>query len=64
MSANESPRNDPLMHRHPTPLDALLASHIYPIYSTESSLSAHLATMPEIGDYVDRVLTVAGARVK
>ncbi|KAL1413264.1 hypothetical protein Q8F55_001019 [Vanrija albida] len=45
----------------PTPLDALIASHLYCIYalSSGSPLREKLEGTPELGSYVDRVLDLA-----
>ncbi|GFZ52036.1 hypothetical protein JCM24511_09808 [Saitozyma sp. JCM 24511] len=49
--------------RRQTPLDALIASHLYGLYGLPESspLRSALDRRPALGDYVDRVLTVAGA---
>lgn len=47
--------------RSPTPLDALLASHLYCIYGlpASSALRSKLEQSSELGDYVDAVLDYA-----
>lgn len=49
----------------PTPLDALIASHIYAIFSLDSSsrLRTHIETKSSLDDYVERVLSHAGSKL-
>lgn len=51
----------PLTPRAPTPLDALIASHLYCLYTLPSSapLRNSLEEHADLGAYVDRVLDQA-----
>lgn len=43
----------------------MFASHLYPIYSldTDARLRSHLESKTILGDYVDRVMIRAGAKL-
>lgn len=50
----------------PTPLDALIGAHLYTILALkeDSALRRKAEELPQLGDYLDRILTTAGAGVK